>query len=144
MLKINDILIKALKDNKLNLTFTQLNFITKYINSTPDDITKIKNIVESLVINNFKISNIPSLVFNIAKVIKDNNKIFQLENHDMSIVLIKFILVTVIESGALPILYEEKLQVDHIIISSLDLLNLNLKKVEKNEPFMFSRHACCW
>ena len=145
MINIIDILNNAIKTNRLKLTFSQLNWISNYIKKYTESIQNIKYLVLIAINDGFKLSDIPTLILKIANIVKDSCIVYENDIPQMNLILVKFIITSIIEAVWLPLSSSEKDQADILIISSLDLLDLNIKQtIEKDTESFFSKHACCW
>ena len=141
MINIIDILNDSLKLNTLNLSISQAYCITNCIKSSSECLKQIKYLVLSIQNDGFKISDISSLTFGIAKILNDTEELNELET--VKLLFIHFILVSLIESDVFLIKENQKLDVNNLIVSSIDLLKLSLHVIEKETSFL-SKHACCF
>ena len=119
----------AIQENKLNLTVTELNWLKMYIKLSEDVLFKIERFLLSI-IHNFQITYIPYMVLKISTIIKNNLTVIGLEDLDMTSVFIKFLLVSLVDGGVLPLSKNEKEQFDQLILSSISLLNLDMNHLE--------------
>ena len=146
MSNITATLQDALKTNKLNFTFPQINWIDNYIKTSQDLLTQVENLVLDI-IKGFKITVIPSLILDIAGVIKDCLILEQTADMSMYFIFITFLLVSLIDAGIIPVPKSERDQADVLVETSIDLLATNLSLLETETGSLFRRFMklfnCC-
>ena len=138
MSNITATLQDALKTNKLNFTFPQINWIDNYIKTSQDLLTQVENLIFD-VIKRFRITVIPSLILDISGLIKDSLILEQTADLSMYFIFIKFLLVALIDAGIIPVSKYDREQADVLVENSIDLLATNFLTVETRTASLFRR-----
>ena len=119
----------ALKINTLKLTTIQINWLTIYIKNSENVLFTIERFLLSI-INNFQITYIPYIILKVSTILKNDLTNMGLEDLDMTSVFIKFLLISLVDVGILPVSNKEKEQFQQLMLSSIELLNLDMNNLE--------------
>ena len=119
----------ALKMNTLKLKTIQINWLTIYIKNSENVLFTIERFLLSI-INNFQITYIPYIILKVSTILKNDLTNMGLEDLDMTSVFIKFLLISLVDVGILPVSNKEKEQFQQLMLSSIELLNLDMNSLE--------------
>ena len=129
----------ALKINTLKLTTIQINWLTIYIKNSENVLFTIERFLLSI-INSFQITYIPYIILKVSTIIKNDLTNMGLEDLDMTSVFIKFLLISLVDVGILPVSNKEKEQFQQLMLSSIELLNLDKNPKESK---LLADVKCC-
>ena len=137
-LHIASTLREELKTNSLNLTVCQIDWIDQFLYKSVDFIPKLRDLVANIS-GNFQLVNIPPFVLDLVGVVKSSSVVNGKGNSDMYLILIKFIMVALIDSGIIFIPETELDRYENILKVSIYLLASDVIFVEAEVETVWSR-----
>jgi hypothetical protein len=138
------ILQEKLNDPKYGLILApnEIKYVQALLNKMPEKFNAIhKTIDDILEDGQVNIHDIPKMVLLISQIYKQNVIPQLVKTIDM-FKIVRFTLDALFDSGILPISSFETQVIQRVVDSSLDLLALELPKVE--EEVVSCCHMCCW
>lgn len=149
-INVIDILQSVLSNNKTtlhDLSNKEIQFIQKMMIESPETFHSISEQINEIIKDKkIDISEIPKIIHIIAIIFITD---FSFKKVDV-IACVRFTLDTIIDSGLLPLNAIETMALKSIIDTSLDLLKINLPRIETRVENFFNglfkflhNHSCC-
>lgn len=126
---LKDLFNVSLVSNTLNLQDMELEWIQTFFLETTDLNFKIGELLKKTM-RDFDLFAIPHFIIDLVPIVKTVGKEIEMTNPRMTLLLIKFIVVTLIDNEVLRILSDEQSQADLLINTSINLLGINLDITE--------------
>lgn len=137
-MELNNIIKEYLMLNRYNLSNEEINWITAYINSSPESLKSVTDGINEIIKDNvINIHDIP-IIINIITTIYHNESIKnEIVNSNNIIIFVKFTLNSIIDSKFILLPEIEKEIIEKLINSSLDLIRLNITTINNDTEY------CC-
>ena len=116
---IENTLRQELITNSLCLTQTQIDWIEEYLNVSSDMFLPLIGNLVTNISNEFHLENIPQFILDLVGIIQNGNV-------DMTLIFIKFIVITLTDNGIIPISQQDIIKVHSFVNSYIELGNNNL------------------
>ena len=120
---ISNTLRQGLITNSLCLTQSEIDWIEVYLNISSDEfLQNITNLVTNISLD-FHLENIPQFILDLVGIIQNGNV-------DMTLIFIKFIVITLTDSGIIPI-PQQNIAAVHSFVNSYIELGNNILPIEE-------------
>ena len=127
---ILNILRQELTTNSLCFTQTQIDWITEYLNTSTDLMPKVAAIVATTSYD-FHMVNIPPFIMELVGIVQSCSTLIGMGDIDMNLTLIKFIVISLTDSGILPI-PPDNIEAVHCLVNAyVDTLGNNFLPIEE-------------
>jgi hypothetical protein len=143
VMNLAELLLSNTNEPSYKLSSTQINWITQFINSSPESFTVITNDIKNITsTGSIGLHNIPQIIHLCADIYSSNAIKNGLSNPTNIITFIKFTLDVILTSKYLILPDIEKELLQSLVDASLNLLIMNLGSIEDDIAYCETNKCC--